>query len=94
MLMKPKAKASHPKLDAETRAALRLRAEIAASISRHTDLYKICEGCESIVSIHTIFCPICNAYRFNEDGIDILQRADVLAKKIQTQLTDEDYGLT
>ncbi len=28
-------------------------------------LYKVCEGCDSLVMYETAVCPKCNAYRFN-----------------------------
>jgi hypothetical protein len=27
--------------------------------------YKVCEGCESVILEHRIFCPLCNSYNFD-----------------------------
>jgi len=29
-------------------------------------LYKVCEGCEGVVSYDIAVCPICSAYKFDE----------------------------
>ena len=28
--------------------------------------YKVCEGCDSIIFFSKVFCPKCNAYRFDD----------------------------
>jgi len=45
----------------------------AQRIIENADLYKVCECCESIVLYVSIFCPICDGYRFN-DNIESVQK--------------------
>lgn len=56
----------------------------ASLVIEHPNRYKVCEGCESIVRKRTIFCPLCNAYRFNPDPYTIIEQAIKLAESIPT----------
>ena len=52
--------------------------------------YKICEGCDSIVTIQTRICPNCKSYRFNDDIETIKAHASKIAKEEQKTVTEED----
>lgn len=67
--------------------------EIAAQrILKNADLYKVCEGCESVVLIDSIFCPICSGYRFNESLTVLLKTIKELLKKENTTIVKSDYS--
>jgi rRNA maturation endonuclease Nob1 len=63
----------------ETLAA---RAERAAQIARQPELYKVCEGCESIVVTEASTCPNCHGYRFDPDPERVISQAEVLGKRL------------
>lgn len=62
----------------------------AAKIISKADSYKICEGCDSIVTIATKICPNCHAYRFDEDPERVISQAKTLATRDQQSVTKED----
>lgn len=66
------------------------RAERAAKIIGEPDGYKICEGCESILTTEAITCPNCHSYRFNDDTEAVISHARFLATRPQTSITQED----
>ncbi|MFV0415405.1 MAG: hypothetical protein ACK5NG_03460 [Chthoniobacterales bacterium] len=53
-------------------------------------LYKVCEGCESIVAVRVTSCPNCHGYRFSEDTEGLIEQARKLATREQTSVTAED----
>lgn len=63
------------------------QAEIIINIPHN---YKICHGCNSIVSHKTRLCPSCHSYRYNTDINDIIEHARILATREQTSVTPED----
>jgi RNA polymerase subunit RPABC4/transcription elongation factor Spt4 len=52
--------------------------------------YKVCEGCESIVTRRVATCPNCHGYRFNLDEVEIIAHAKTLASRPQTSVTESD----
>jgi len=66
------------------------RKKTAKFIARNSFLYKICEGCDSIVSRKTIICPNCKSYRFNLDEEVIKTHAKILGSREQETVTPED----
>lgn len=42
--------------------------------------YKVCEGCESVVLEHRIFCPLCDSYNFDYTFKRIKNRVVELTK--------------
>ena len=66
------------------------RAARAQKIIEAPQNYKICEGCESIVTRRVATCPNCHGYRFNLDEDEIIAQAKVLASRPQTSVTDSD----
>ena len=66
------------------------RARKAEKIIAQPAGYKVCEGCESIVTAHVATCPNCHGYRFNEDPAAVVEQARVLASRAQTSVGAED----
>lgn len=52
--------------------------------------YKVCEGCDSIVSKTSIICPNCHSYRYNEDTDFIVSQAEKLGSSEQKSVTKDD----
>ncbi len=66
--------------------SLAARGERAALIAREPELYKICEGCESIVIRDAATCPNCHGYRFDTDPDRVRIQAGVLGKRLPTSV--------
>ena len=62
----------------------------AIQIALYPENYKICEGCDSIVTKNTRICPNCHSYRYNEDKSEIMNQAANLGKEEQKSVTPED----
>jgi len=54
------------------------------------ELFKICEGCSSIVTVKTVICPSCKAYRFNVNTDDVIAHTKDISVKTQQSVTDKD----
>lgn len=52
--------------------------------------YKVCEGCDSIVTDKTTICPSCKSYRFDENECNIISMAKELASRDQKSVTEKD----
>ena len=66
------------------------RAARAKKIVAAPQSYKICEGCESIVTRRVATCPNCHGYRFNLDEAEIVAQAKLLASRPQSSVTESD----
>jgi rRNA maturation endonuclease Nob1 len=66
------------------------RAAKAAKIAEEPHLYKVCEGCDSIVTKRAATCPSCHGYRFNEDPEEVVQQAKILGSREQRSVVSED----
>lgn len=66
--------------------SLAARAERAAQIVSQPDLYKVCEGCESIVVRDAVTCPNCHGYRFDSDPERVVSQAEILGKRLPTSI--------
>lgn len=66
------------------------RARQAAEIADRPQHYKICEGCESIVSRRVAICPNCSGYRFNTGKQAVVNQARLLGSREQTGVTAAD----
>jgi hypothetical protein len=66
--------------------SLAARAERAALIVRQPTLYKVCEGCESIVVRDAGTCPNCHGYRFDDDPERVRSQAEILGKRLPTSV--------
>jgi len=54
--------------------------------------YKICEGCDSIVTARVVTCPNCHGYRFDEAAERVSDQARLLASRPQQSVTAEDLS--
>jgi hypothetical protein len=67
------------------------RAQRAAKIARNPQRYKVCEGCESIVTEKAITCPNCEGYRFDSTSVRVVTQARILGSRPATSLTLKDF---
>ena len=66
------------------------RAAKAAKIAEEPQLYKVCEGCDSIVTKRVATCPSCHGYRFNEDAQAVVEQARILGTREKRSVLSED----
>lgn len=66
------------------------RWEKAITITLNPQNYKICEGCDSIVSCKAILCPSCHAYNFDSDEFRVVDQAIMLGARDQVSVTKDD----
>lgn len=62
------------------------RGKRAAQIAQEPELYKVCEGCESIVVRDAATCPNCHGYRFDSDPDRVREQAGILGKRLPTSV--------
>jgi hypothetical protein len=70
----------------ETSARARQAREIAASPAD----YKVCEGCESIVTRRVVTCPNCHGYRFDGTPGTVVAQAEHLGARERRSVIAED----
>lgn len=51
------------------------------AIQAHPDQWKVCEGCDRLVSAVRTSCPACHAYRFDRDKKRVIAAAKAAAKR-------------
>ena len=66
------------------------RAQKAEKIIARPQGYKVCEGCDSIVTERVATCPNCNGYRFDEAPDSVISQAKILASREQTSVAAQD----
>jgi uncharacterized paraquat-inducible protein A len=66
------------------------RAARAKKIVDSPQNYKVCEGCESIVTARVVTCPNCHGYRFDESPERVIEQAGLLASRPQQSVTSAD----
>jgi hypothetical protein len=66
------------------------RAAKAAKIAAEPQLYKVCEGCDSIVTQRVAICPSCHGYCFTEDPDIVIEQAKILGSREQRSVVSED----
>ena len=66
------------------------RAAKARKIIEAPQNFKVCEGCESIVTARVVTCPNCHGYRFDESPERVVEQANLLASRPQQSVTSED----
>jgi len=66
------------------------RAARAAKIAADPHGYKVCEGCDSIVTERVATCPNCFGYRFDENADAVVAQAMLLASREQRSVTAQD----
>ena len=68
------------------------RAARAEKIIAAPENFKVCEGCESIVTMRVTSCPNCHGYRFDEAPERVVEQARMLASRPQQSVTAEDLS--
>jgi uncharacterized paraquat-inducible protein A len=68
------------------------RAARAEKIIAAPENFKVCEGCESIVTMRVTSCPNCHGYRFDESPERVVEQARLLASRPQQSVTAEDLS--
>lgn len=68
------------------------RAARAEKIIASPENFKICEGCDSIVTARVATCPNCHGYRFDESPERVVEQARELASRPQQSVTAEDMS--
>jgi hypothetical protein len=68
------------------------RAARAEKIIAAPENFKVCEGCESIVTMRVTSCPNCHGYRFDEAPERVVEQAQLLASRPQQSVTAEDLS--
>ncbi len=68
------------------------RAKRAAQIVEQPTRYKICEGCESILTKEANTCPNCHGYRFDDDPQRVVTQAQLLGSRPQTSVGPGDLS--
>jgi len=66
------------------------RAKKAEKIIARPQGYKVCEGCDSIVTVRVATCPNCNGYRFDDSSEVVIAQAKILASREQTSVAAQD----
>ena len=66
------------------------RAARAQKIVEAPQNFKVCEGCESIVTARVVTCPNCLGYRFDESAERVVEQAGLLASRPQQSVTSAD----
>ena len=75
---------------AQEKTALAVRAKRARRIVKNPALYKVCDGCDSIVAAKVNICPNCHAYRFEIDADFVVNQAKALSTREQNSVVAED----
>lgn len=68
------------------------RAARAKKIIAAPENFKVCEGCESIVTARVASCPNCHGYRFDEAPERVVGQAELLASRPQQSVTAQDLS--
>jgi len=66
------------------------RAAKARKIIEAPQKFKVCEGCESIVTARVVTCPNCHGYRFDDSAERVVAQANLLASRPQQSVTSAD----
>ena len=74
----------------EQNSHLSERAKKAEKIIAKPRGYKVCEGCDSIVTGRVATCPNCGGYRFEESPEVVVAQAKILASREQTSVASQD----
>lgn len=66
------------------------RREKAMMIISNPIAYKVCMGCDSIVTAAVVLCPSCHGFRFDGSIQNVIQHAKHLGDRDQTSVTSAD----
>jgi len=75
-----------------TDASQKARLAKAKEIATNPVAYKVCEGCDSIVTAEVVICPNCHGYRFDADPGRVVDQAVELGTREQRSVTAEDLS--
>jgi len=64
----------------------------AREIANNPVAYKVCEGCDSIVTAEVVICPNCHGYRFDGNPSRVVDQAVELGTREQRSVTAEDLS--
>ena len=67
------------------------RVQRADKIIRDPGNYKICHGCESILTAEVPTCPNCHAYRFEGEQNLVIAQAERLSGRIRHPVLTADF---
>lgn len=70
---------------------IKKRKKLADKILKNIYYYKLCECCESVILIDSIFCPVCDGYRFDTNIEHIEKAVHELASRNQSSVLPADY---
>lgn len=57
------------------------RKESCSIVLSSPDQFKICNSCQSLLQVETVFCPFCKAYGFEVDKGKIIDMARLLGDR-------------
>jgi hypothetical protein len=63
----------------------------AEKIIASPEAYKVCEGCDSIVSATAASCPNCRSYRFDSSPERVVEQARLLSSRPARSISHTDY---
>jgi hypothetical protein len=66
------------------------RKDKAMKIVANPSAYKVCEGCDSIVSMTSVLCPNCHSFRFDTSPTSVIKQAKMLGNREQNSVTSSD----
>lgn len=64
----------------------------AKEIANNPVAYKVCEGCDSIVTTEAVICPNCHSYRFDANPDRVIDQAVELGTREQRSVTASDLS--
>ena len=64
----------------------------AREIASNPVAYKVCEGCDSIVTADAMICPNCHGYRFDATPSRVVDQAVELGTREQRSVTSDDLS--
>jgi len=69
---------------------LNQREQAALVIMKNPENYKVCGGCDSLISHRARICPNCHAYRFDPSPEAVIKQPDLLSRRAQNTVTPDD----
>lgn len=66
------------------------RKEAAEYVAKKYKQFKVCEGCESVVSNQLPICPICYTYRFDASKEAVISTSLRIGSRERETLLDSD----
>ena len=70
--------------------AIKKRLAAAKKICENVEFYSVCECCESVVIRDSVFCPVCDGYRFDNSPDRIRTTVNILARRERTSVLPFD----